>query len=241
MTFLERYLSGDHYDVWRELEDLGPVPPDHEQRADVDAVATETMRRVSGHVRRIEGQLRNLGFQPAEEVNRAINDGERADLVRIEKELGGLPAALKAMYLVVGPVSFMGDCPALHLSYSSPLDLMPDSPEMPPSANFPDPLVLPSVTYLRDEIDWKRSYEGFRVDFAPDELHKANVSGDHGIDFWLPDTSANPQLFGTWGDGGFGLVNYLREALYWGGFPGYQHEPDAAPPALARLQVKIDF
>lgn len=45
--------------------------------------------------------------------------------------------------------------------------------------------------------------------FAPDELHKANISGATH-DLWLPDARADPVLLDVAGRPGITLVDYLR-------------------------------
>ena len=58
----------------------------------------------------------------------------------------------------------------------------------------------------------------FPFDFAPDELHKANISGAT-YDVMLPDSAADFRLRGAKGYPWF--VTYLRRSFAWGGFPGW--------------------
>jgi hypothetical protein len=115
-------------------------------------------------------------------------------------------------------------------------------------------LVLPSVSYL--EYQWeahREEYEeddddddhdddeaGFVFDFAPDELHKANISGSTH-DLYLPDHCADPPLHGVAGRPGVTLVQYLRLSIAWGGFPGWSFAADQAPEALRELRAEPDF
>lgn len=77
-------------------------------------------------------------------------------------------------------------------------------------------------------------------DLAPDELHKANISGGtHEIP--LPDTSADPILLGVRGRPGVTFVEYLRAAIAHGGFPGWELNGLPLPEPLRALAVTPDF
>ena len=65
----------------------------------------------------------------------------------------------------------------------------------------------------KDPVDTR-----FPFDFAPDELHKANISGAT-YDVMLPDSTADFHLMGAKGNPWF--VAYLRQSFAWGGFPGW--------------------
>jgi hypothetical protein len=255
-SYERRFLAGDHDAVWRELRALGPVPA--ELASDVTAVARETMRRVARHVVRIADGLDGLGFVPSDRrvpVHRPPTDADRAEVDRLDAALGGLPFAFAAGLREVGGVDLTGDCPALEVYYNT--DPPTRITEMPPGPDYPDPLVLPPVSYLGYQWDEHRGeYEddededdeefdadeadGFVFDFAPDELHKANISGGTH-DLYLPDRDADPVLYGVAGRPGVTLVEYLRLSVAWGGFPGWSFAPDRAPAALAGLRAEPDF
>jgi hypothetical protein len=210
-SYYRRYLDGEHAIVWAELRALGPVP---EQLAEeVGAVAAETMRRVARHVVRIADALPGLGFvaegtlaphQPATAEDRVTVDALAA-------RIGGLPAAFAACLREVGSVSFLGDCGALGLAYHGP-----GAPAgMPPGPGHPDPLCLPDAGYLLmewEKYEEREDQDGFSFCLAPDELHKANISGGTH-DLRLPDTRADP------------------------GFPGWAFAPQRVPAALAGLRA----
>jgi hypothetical protein len=259
-SYERRFLAGEHDAVWRELRALSPVPA--ELGADVAAVARETMRRVARHVARMADALDGLGFVPSDRrvpVHGAPTDADRAEVDRLHAETGGLPYAFAACLREVGGVDFTGDCPPLELYYNT--DRPARITEMPPGPDYPDPLVLPPVSYLDYQWDEQRGeYEDeddddeeddeddvdedendrFAFDFAPDELHKANISGSTH-DLYLPDRSADPVLYGVAGRPGITLVEYLRLSVAWGGFPGWSFAPDRAPAALAGLRSVPDF
>jgi hypothetical protein len=233
---MSRYVAGEREVVWNEIRALGDIPD--ERVDDVTAVADETMRRVARHVARIAERLAGLGFVPADDripVFEPPTDADREELDRIEEELGGLPAAFAACLRQVGAVDFTGDCPALRLSYHERRAVS----GMPPGADFPDPLVIPSIEFLSYRWEDREEDEEFVFPFAPDELHKANISGGTH-DLYLPD-SADPVLDGVAGRPGITLVEYLRTSIRWGGFPGWEFAADQAPPALDSLRAQLDF
>jgi len=183
-----------------ELRALGPVPKP--LAADVAAVAAETMRRVADHVARIVAGLLELEFVPAHDLPlyRPPTEEDRIFVDQFAEHIGGMPAAFHACLQRVGLVSLLGDCSAVDLSYHR--DVALDG--MPPGYGYPDPLCLPNVQEIADE--WiERSYHDpdwrpdcFWYPFAPDELHKANISGQTH-DLLLPDLVADPALRGVAG------------------------------------------
>ena len=240
-SYLERFRAGEYEPVWTEIGRMTEVPAD--QIDDVTAVATETMRRVARHARRIADALAELDFKPGSEripVVEPPSADELADIAQLDQETGGLPIALAACLREVGGVSFLGDCVALRLFYNERY-----SPRtMPPGPEYPDPLSLPPASYLRYSWDEFREDaepgDEFGFMFAPDELHKANISGSTHV-IYLPDRSPDPVIYRVAGRRDVTLVTYLRISIAWGGFPGWSFDPDQAPPALARLRVEPDF
>ena len=220
------------------MRDLGPVPAG--LREDVDAVAAETMGLASRHVRRVVAAVKELGFIPAHAgvpVHAEPTDDDRREVVRLDREIGGLPAALRACMAVVGEVSLMGDCAPLGLSYNHQECEVPGV--------YPDPLCLPGVDWLRQEWDQYTNDSGtsdepLRFLFAPDQYQKANLSGD-GQSIVLPSLVADPVIAGVDGRAGIRLVDYVRLTVTWGGFPGWSGVADKIPPALHRLRATPDF
>jgi hypothetical protein len=242
-SYLERFHGGEHEQVWAELGRLDEVPA--EQVDDVTAVATETMRRVAGHVRRIADGLAELGFVPGSEripVHEPPSADDVEDIAVLDEETGGLPIAFAACLREVGGVSFLGDCAALQLYYNERY-----SPRtMPPGPEYPDPLSLPPANYLRYSWDdFPRGRRGpggrdeFGFPFAPDELHKANISGSTHVCTCPTAARTRSSTGGRPARRDAGVVpTYLDR---WGGFPGWSFAPERAPAALAGLRVEPDF
>lgn len=249
-SYLSRYVAGEYDAVWAELRSLGRIPDAVAE--DCAAVARQTMERVRRHVVRLTEQYAQLGFtvwEPFEAICPPSQE-DSATLDLLAAEIGGLPAALDACLRCVGSACLVGEVPALDPAPGSALLL-------------PDPLVLPSVQWLAEA--WSEVSEGgpdsevdddprspfswdyyeqdcFYFSFAPDEDHKAGLSGGT-YDIRLPSTVADPVIRGI-DDGVLAnptLVEYLRHAVAWGGRPGWAKRPHEAPAALENLQVYPDF
>lgn len=232
----QRYRNGEREAVWNEIRKLGPVPDP--LRPEVDAVATETMRRVAVHVRRLAEALAELGMVSSAlsgPLHQPPTTDELADLDLLEREIGALPSALRACLREVGTVWFAGDCPVLGLHYRG---VMPDGV-------LPDPLCVLGAEFLRYDWDERRDElepeEQFEFGFAPDECHKANYSGAQQF-IELPQAVADPVLYGVGGRPGVTLVEYLRISIAWGGCPGWEFSPAVpVPAALEALRRTPDF
>ncbi len=117
-----------------------------------------------------------------------------------------------------GPDLVAGDCPVLGLEYHGEAD-----PHVVPAGCYPDPLCLPDAGFLRLDWDEWRGYRDrqapFRFAFAPDELHKANVSGStHDIE--LPQTVADPVLHAVAGRPGVTHGRVPSRLNHLGRMPG---------------------
>ncbi|NAS25346.1 hypothetical protein GT755_27135 [Herbidospora sp. NEAU-GS84] len=192
---------------------------------DAEDVARETMRRVAVNADVIVERLAGVGYSFAfpDWVRQPPTPDDLAAVRKAEQVIGPLPLALRACLEVVGGVNLCGDGGAVlpHVGYH---DVPREHADF-----YPDPLVLPPGRHLWE--DWEMlgdaDTEGHTFSFAPDEIHKANVSG--GVqDVELPSSAADPQLLGT--RPGVTLVDYLRISFAWGGFPGY--DALAVPPKV---------
>lgn len=212
MDFLERYMNGEHEQVWQELQKLGASIRNEPIYSQANAVAIETMRRVRRNCERIISRLQTLGY-----VFGTFPDGTRrqykvkpltppssnmkADYEELESIAGTLPLSLTAFWNEVGAIDLIG----MHPSWSDGLDpLVVDPPEG-------------ALSFLFDEGD-----EIF-IGLAPDDLHKDNVSGGDPYGLQLPNPSADFSLM--YERHNLLFVPYLRLAiLNWGGFPGLEEQ-----------------
>lgn len=63
MTYLERYLRGEHEAVWNELLALGEAVRQEPVYSDAKAVAAETMQRTRRNIEKIYQRLKSIGYQ----------------------------------------------------------------------------------------------------------------------------------------------------------------------------------
>ena len=213
MNYLERYRQGEHEQVWRDLQALGPAVRREPHYTQAREVAAETMRRVRRNCERLISRLGALGYvfdtfpdgshrhYPAEPLT-PPSDAMRADCAEVEAEAGPLPLSLVAFWQEVGAVDWVG----MHPAWPDGLDpLVVDPPEGALSSLF---------GYEEEEGE-----AGRFVDLAPDDLHKDNVSGGNPYGMRLPDPLADFMFL--YEPHGLLFVPYLRLAiLHWGGFPG---------------------
>lgn len=238
LPHLDRYLSGEHEQVWRDLVALGEAALGNDHAADALAVAYETMHRVQANARTIADRLRAIGYRfvypgssgglfglgrPKEHQPVVPAPADvRATLAELEEAADGpIPLSLRAFFEVVGEINFNGDHPALAPKNS---DLTAD-PLMVCSAE--DALAMVE-SMDRDEDD------PLLIDFAPDALHKANISGGAPYSIQVPQVVADGRVEDEPHDVTF--VEYLRIAILgWGGFPGWE-QTGTAPPELEQLR-----
>jgi hypothetical protein len=242
---LERYLDGAYRDVWTELVALGPSVREEAHAADALAVAYETMHRVEANVRTLVDRLTKSGYTFAARGSswrmrqmtgifgallKAFGQSSPArgsagvssarphvppgpdaphQIAEFEKRFGVLPLSLRAFYEVVGEVDLIGRHPRI------------DTPD---SAITTDPLVV----YGLDEGALEYDEEGEEGDegspvaitIAPDDLHKANISGGDPYTMEFPNPAADGELVGE--RHRLHFVDYLRLSFAFGGFPGYE-------------------
>jgi hypothetical protein len=232
---LERYLDGQHEQVWTELVGIGPsIRDDPEEWADARAVAEETMRRVRANVARLREGLPAIGYEFANPDGVLVDptDDVRAELDRLEAATGPIPLAVRVFCEVVGSV-----------------DLSGEHPEWP--HQLLDPLMFEtSVDYWIDSHEDMREQgaitdaEPYELDFSPDDLHKADISGGAPYAVRVPDASADALV--VWEPHETTFVNYLRIVLRFAGMGGmgevrhHGHDLFPTPPEVERLAAELE-
>src|SRR5262245_34687826 len=119
MNLLERYLNGEYESVWRELTAAGNAVRNNPMYDQAAAVAHETMRRVRRNCELLVARLRAHGYQfgvypdgssgyYSEGPLVPPSDQTRSELALLEQRLGPLPLSLRAFWLEVGSVDFVG-------------------------------------------------------------------------------------------------------------------------------------
>jgi len=238
-SFLERYEQGDHTAVWNDLHALGDQIRQPPLSADALAVAQATMQRVRHNLERLIPRL-----QPPAPAT-------QAQLAELESLAGPLPLSLRAFYEVVGSVNLVGRFPpgtfgpaeeegrrqrAVQPSLEAPFN--------PAFAYELDPLFVYSLeltlVFFRDWRD-RRARRGlpilpYRLPIGPDSFFKYAMSGGGGLyGVEVPCAAADAPLLLEWHQ--TTLVDYLRIALQWGGFPGLaRRQPPILPPMLQALR-----
>ena len=231
MPWLDRYIQGDHVQVWTEMTSLsGRVRDDESTLADATAVVAETMRRARANVVTLVAELQTGGYRFQDAEGRPPFEPSAPDIVRqlddLERRIGPMPMALRSWYELVGRVNLVGSFPDWDYDYTDALVV--DAP----------------VDYVLSEYDawehdrgteWDRGV--FAIDVAPDWLHKANVSGGGPYAIEVPNQGVDALLLAEPHMTTF--VNYLRIAFQWGGFPGWARglrdgwaQPATPPPEL---------
>ena len=126
MSYLDRYLAGEHEQVWAELVELGAAVREEPLYADALAVARETMRRARHNIETLIPRLRAVGYRfgyywmrKAERARQgnppplfapAAADAA-ARIVALESQAGAIPLSIVAWYETIGAVNFVGCAP----------------------------------------------------------------------------------------------------------------------------------
>lgn len=144
-------------------------------------------------------------------------------LKKLEKAAGGpMPISLRAWYEQVGGVSLNGSHSVIN----------PRESKEPSYAA--DPLMVAPPQDLIEMLEMEEDEDGeIRLWIAPDDLHKANVSGGDPYSIAIPNARADALFEDEWHHTTF--VKYLRIAFQWGGFPGWQRNKKWPAEALAKL------
>lgn len=185
--------------------------------------ACDVMRGVKNCLIELAESLESSGYRFDERNPVSKPNGETDDLVNFLAKHGyALPLSVEAWLRVVGKVDFRGLHPKCEV------------------LNSLDPLVvqvdLDYVQYLHSE--WHECQrmnidqcEPFRIDIAPDHLHKANISGGSpymlDVDSLKFDTILLNERHNTT------FFGYINAALRCSGFPGL----DYADPGMIATEV----
>jgi hypothetical protein len=209
---LARYLAGEHDQVWRTLVELGDDVRREEFLSDAVAVARETMRRCRKNVERLVARLRAMDyvFTYDDEVVLPPEPHVLERIAALERQVGPIPLSLCAWYEIVGSVIFRGFLPGWR------------------DKAYPDPLEVMASEYALDydESNWGRYQYG--IELSADSYCKEDVSGGPPYMIVLPSAAADARLEYEPHETEF--VNYLRICFCWGGFPGWELEPEDQRP-----------
>jgi len=221
-SFLTRYRKGEHLQVWRELGDLGSRVFDSPHYEDACAVSDLTMQIAKRNLHIILERLEKLQYQfydpllkqaiPRGMVFREPSPETLNALSALESKVDQLPISLRSWFKIVGGVNFMGKFPSQNFEFAT---------------HYSDPLVLASAEDVLQELEFdeanRNPREIFQATLAPDKFLKVGEGGGPCI-VELPCRSAD---FIFQCEKELMFVSYLRNALEWGAFPGFQ---EISPP-----------
>ncbi len=253
-SFVTRYQQGACEQVWDELYTLGPAVRQGDLYPDAEAVAMETMRRVRHNIELLIPRLEELGYQfgyeslretdphnaslaewIAEQPARYSPASEETtrQIAQFEHETGLLPLSLRAFYLEVGSVNFVGRHPQWNRFFR----------KRPRAYGF-DPLMVVDFSEATLEFPyWKEEYAGAEdappepLYIAPDYMQKYYVSGAGGYEMEFPNAAIDGRLLHEWHKTTF--VNYLRICLRYGGIPGLESIERFIEEELAYLRKDL--
>lgn len=184
-------------------------------------LARETMRRARENVERLRVLLPQAGYEFADPSRVLVPPPAsiEEELEALERVAGRLPLSVRCWYEQVGMVDLSGSQPEWRFDYMDPLI-------------FEAPVEwVVSDHAERHGDEWTRG-EPFTLDFSPDYLHKANVSGGAPYGLELPNEAVDGLVLHERHQTTFN--NYLRICFRWAGLPGWTREaPDWARPAQA--------
>ncbi|MEC5385380.1 hypothetical protein VVD49_06570 [Uliginosibacterium sp. H3] len=249
-SWLNRYVAGEQEAVWNEIHQLGPIPRDTACEMEVRRVVDEAMRRARVNVETIVGRLQSAGYDFVDtntgEYTRNIphvppSDSAPALIAFLEALVGPLPLTVAGWILTVGDVNLLGNHPAW-----AERDLQTDALVV--------EFEMSAYTHRGPDYDAKSYFEAefeawnddvaeygaeetgpFLLPFAPDSLHKINVSGGAPYAIYVPDGSADATCCIDNRDVRF--IEYLRNCFACGGFPGEPSLPHVSELASGLLPI----
>jgi hypothetical protein len=189
---------------------------------------------VRDNVERLRAGLPAIGyrFRDSDAVRIPPPAGIAADMDRLEDTIGPVPLAFRVFCEVVGSVDLSGAHPKWAHTLLDPL------------------MFEASVDYYLDtrsdmiEQGVLGPDEPFELDFAPDDLHKADISGGPPYAVRAPDASVDGLV--VWEVHQTTFVNYLRTLMHSAGMGGmgvvkhHGHEPIPVPNEVLELAQQLE-
>lgn len=245
-SYLDRYLNGEHVQVWDELIALGDTVRTEAIFPDAYAVAQEIMRRVRANVEILVPRLESIGYRfgdasylddykgvllpPIPDVTERI--------LEFESTCAPIPLALRACCEIVGHVDFRGKAPENW-------------------TGIHDELVIEGTGVFDYFSEWGECGEEdnlvLQVGLFPDLEFKRGGNGIGMVAIEVPNSDADSPLYidlDTVYPFGESLVEYLRVSiLNRGGFPCHpcpewvlsQWGPDEMEPEYRGHITHLDY
>lgn len=187
----------------------------------------------------LEAAGRDVSWVDAGDVEETVmgwtgpTEGALAELERAERTVGPLPMSFRAFVQQVDHVDLSGSFP----SWDPSAYAFDDGSEWPDHGLHSDPLNFNGIEMVLENFKpspqlldptAEKHERSYPMPIAANHVLSANRPGDfHYIH--LPDACADPMLEGVYNRPGIRLVEYLRVAFEWGGFPGFEFSE--GPPA----------
>jgi hypothetical protein len=176
----------------------------------------------------LEAELKRMKALPPLENPRVFYEPERQTHKYLklmeQRGAGPIPMSLRAWYKHVGYISFMGSHEVLN----------------PPGNAIADPLVVVSLPDFYKSLCYADPGDKKRVALSPDDLGKAGLpkrtpSLDSPLEYkiTIPNAAADFKFENEWHATHF--VEYLRRALQWAGFPGWERGPNPPREWISKL------
>jgi hypothetical protein len=137
---------------------------------------------------------------------------------------GPMPISLEAWYRRIGKISLVGAHEVLN----------------PPGNAIADPLAIASLPDFYTTLCYANPGDKQRVALSDDDRSKAGLPKTTPVgvsapryEVSIPNAAADFRIENEWR--GTYFVNYLRRAFEWGGFPGWERDPNPPRAAIAEL------
>jgi hypothetical protein len=236
--------------LWqRQMAWAGFVAEEHrlherEFRRDALECARAMMRLARQNVQILVDRLSEQGYRFAfpDEVYVPPTDTPADLLDEAENEGVAVPISLRAWIEEVGKVNLMGT----HPDWASPAYLFSGMAK-PERVWCTDPLVVgvgaDLIRAYHEEWQCRRRKLGadtagrFRIDVAPDEFHKANLSGGASYQMAADRPAVDAILLNE--RRCLTFVAYLRHSFEWAGFPGFELIEGDTPQLLVNLRMGL--
>ncbi len=181
MTFLERYQNGETTEVYKDIDNLGPLAFSENHFVDVEAVVTETMKRVSHNLAAIYDELEKINYNfnrniqhsfqaPLNKPNANV-DKLLTQLEKIVSPFGYIPLSLKSFYQIVGSCNFAWNYETNKIipwRCSDPIQIVPLEELM---------KELSTDWWAEEMAEQQDDLGAAYLELSADYLHKDNISG----------------------------------------------------------------
>lgn len=179
----------------------------------------------------IVARLRELGYrfvvEPLAKPPRTI----RSQLTALERDVGPLPATVRAFYERVGHVDLRGTHP--DWPRTGHVELVAETAAAPPWQT--DPLVVWPLSVAQDALEDRDAEEAFDLPLIPEPLAKAGFSAGPGYTVRCGEPMVlDPALDGA--PAGRTFLTHLERALAWTGLPGVETITDLTTEWRTKLR-----